>query len=211
MQLIDPFDGVEDLQVMAPLPESPAEQAGISPGDSIVAIDDIDVAYSHMTPDEAIAILRGPEGSFVKLGVVSATAKKQHPVELKRRPLHIKPLKSEIIESEYGRFGYIRIHFFISSAREDMVGGFPIGSLPATCFRCFSTTSGSYRALSFPLHFYSLATDTNGAGDDGIWRGWNRRRCKKLPRRSVPGSIGHGFYVLREARDGARLYTRCKW
>jgi len=121
LQLTDPFDGVEDLKVTAPLPESPAEEAGIAPGDYLVAIDGIDVAHARMTPDEAIAILRGTEGSPVYLDVLSGTDDELRKVTVNRRRLSMKPIKSEILENENGRLGYVRVHFFISSAREALI------------------------------------------------------------------------------------------
>jgi len=43
LQIFDPLDGFEDLVVLAPVPESPAEHAGIRPLDRITRIDGVDV------------------------------------------------------------------------------------------------------------------------------------------------------------------------
>mmetsp|Transcript_1263 Transcript_1263/g.3683 ORF Transcript_1263/g.3683 Transcript_1263/m.3683 type:complete len:379 (-) Transcript_1263:1330-2466(-) len=120
LQLVDPFDGVDDLQILAPLPESPAERAGIHPGDYLEAIDDIDIAYAHMTPDEAIAVLRGPEGSPVSLTLRTDDNDRKE-IILKRRPLSMKAVRSEVVENELGKTGYVRIHLFTSRAREELV------------------------------------------------------------------------------------------
>lgn len=54
--------------IVAPLPESPAQQAGIQPGDVIARVDGQDV--SGLSLDEVIALVRGPAGTTVVLTVI---------------------------------------------------------------------------------------------------------------------------------------------
>jgi len=63
--------GVKDgvLTVVAPLANSPAKKAGILAGDKILEINGAIAA--EMTIDEAISKIRGPEGSVIKLTVLS--------------------------------------------------------------------------------------------------------------------------------------------
>lgn len=56
------------LVIVAPIPGSPAERAGLRPDDVISAIDDRTV--DGQTLDEAIALVRGPKGSAVVLTIV---------------------------------------------------------------------------------------------------------------------------------------------
>jgi hypothetical protein len=49
LQLADPLDGREDLVVVAPIPNSPAEAAGIQPLDRLLQIDDMDVSKYRLT------------------------------------------------------------------------------------------------------------------------------------------------------------------
>ncbi len=58
--------------VIAPVPESPAERAGIKPLDRVIRIDNIDVADMKLTPDEALSALRGRQGSTVEVLIRSA-------------------------------------------------------------------------------------------------------------------------------------------
>lgn len=58
----------DQLLVVTPLTSSPAQRAGIYPRDHIIAIDGRDTAA--LTLGEAMALLRGPEGSTVSLTVV---------------------------------------------------------------------------------------------------------------------------------------------
>ncbi len=53
------------LQIISPLPDSPAEKAGIKPRDLIVKINDEDSL--NMPVDEAVSKIRGPKGTEVKL------------------------------------------------------------------------------------------------------------------------------------------------
>lgn len=57
-----------DITVIAPLPGTPAEAAGLLPGDVIVSIDEI--LTRDITVDEAVQQIRGEKGSVVTLGVV---------------------------------------------------------------------------------------------------------------------------------------------
>lgn len=73
------FDGVgiqigfkgTRLAVIAPLPDSPAEKAGIRPGDLIIGIKDevkgVDKGTADITLPEAVEAIRGPAGSIVTL------------------------------------------------------------------------------------------------------------------------------------------------
>ena len=63
---IEKRDG--QLVVVTPLTASPAQNAGLQPGDIIARIDDHDTAT--LTLGEAISLLRGPEGSKVALAVL---------------------------------------------------------------------------------------------------------------------------------------------
>ncbi|HSU93778.1 MAG TPA: S41 family peptidase [Gemmatimonadaceae bacterium] len=62
---IDVRDGW--ITIVAPLPGTPAERAGIQPGDRIVAIDGKSTEGS--SPDDARGLLRGPNGSPVTLQI----------------------------------------------------------------------------------------------------------------------------------------------
>lgn len=57
----------DSLTVIAPLPETPGEKAGIRAGDIIVKIDGKD--STDMTIEEAVTLIRGPKGTNVTLTV----------------------------------------------------------------------------------------------------------------------------------------------
>ncbi|MBT7553100.1 S41 family peptidase, partial [bacterium] len=57
------------LVVVAPLPDTPAENAGLKAGDRIFAIDGEDTSF--LSTDQAVAMIRGEKGAEVILTVVS--------------------------------------------------------------------------------------------------------------------------------------------
>ncbi len=59
------------ITVIAPLKGSPAERAGILPGDIVVMVDAI--STQGLTVDDAVKIIRGPKGSVVKLTLERAS------------------------------------------------------------------------------------------------------------------------------------------
>jgi C-terminal peptidase prc len=127
------------LRVIAVIPESPAEEAGINPGDELVMIDDIVVEPSPLnpipvTPDEALALLRGPAGTRVRLTVRQTTnslsyadaslqvasastapTSMMRTYTLTRRPLLVAPAVYGLVAAE-PTFGYIRLHTFNAEA-----------------------------------------------------------------------------------------------
>ncbi|WP_400193067.1 S41 family peptidase [Hymenobacter sp. B81] len=72
------YDGVgvefnlfrDTVTVVAPLSGGPAEQAGVQPGDRIVAVDGQPVSGSRLTNDQVFGKLRGPRGSTARLVVL---------------------------------------------------------------------------------------------------------------------------------------------
>src|SRR5688572_15232263 len=61
-----------NLEIISVLPSSPALEAGLESGDVIRTIDGTEVG--EMTTDEAVAHIKGPEGSEVALGIERAGA-----------------------------------------------------------------------------------------------------------------------------------------
>ena len=61
--------GVKDnnLTIIAPLPDSPAKQAGIRAGDIVLSINN--TAVTDMSEEQVVAALRGVRGSSVELTI----------------------------------------------------------------------------------------------------------------------------------------------
>lgn len=76
------------ITVIAPLPGTPADKAGIAAGDHILAIDGTDT--SGMTVDEAVKRIRGAKGTPVKLLTLPKGAKTPKTVEIIRDEISVK-------------------------------------------------------------------------------------------------------------------------
>ena len=81
------------LAVLSPLPESPAEKAGVKAGDFIVHIKDerknIDLDSSKMALDLAVAYIRGPAGTKVTLTLLREGTVDPITVDLTRAKLEV--------------------------------------------------------------------------------------------------------------------------
>lgn len=95
------------LKVIAPLDDSPADQAGIKSGDTIFKVDD--KLIEGLDLQEAIALIRGKQGSKVNITVLRKDAKKPLTFEVTRNNIKLKNIKSKILSPGYG---YLRIAFF---------------------------------------------------------------------------------------------------
>jgi carboxyl-terminal processing protease len=96
------------LLIVAPIAGSPAEAAGIRPGDTVLGVDGESIEGLSLL--EAVARIRGPEGSLVRLLIKHLGA--IDPVEITVRRGVI-PLTSVYLRSQPGdRFAHIRISSF---------------------------------------------------------------------------------------------------
>jgi carboxyl-terminal processing protease len=104
----------DQLQVIAPLEGTPAEAAGLRPGDHIVKIDETFTA--ELSIDESVALIRGTEGSIVTLTIFREgwTESKEFPIT--RAVITIPSLRWE--EKEEG-IAYVKIFQFTENLRSD--------------------------------------------------------------------------------------------
>ncbi|MEW6610344.1 MAG: S41 family peptidase [Patescibacteria group bacterium] len=107
--------GIRDkkLTVIAPLPETPAERAGLKSGDWIVEIDTTDT--TGMMLDEAVNRIRGEKGTYVKLLVMRDDFKEPTMFEIMRDDIQIVSVRSEVKE---GGIGYLHISHFNADTGE---------------------------------------------------------------------------------------------
>ena len=95
------------VRVVAPIDDSPATKAGILAGDRIIKIDENLV--QGLTQDEAIKLMRGPQGSAVSLTIVRKGNAQPLTIELVRSNIKSLSVRNRVLEPGYG---YIRISQF---------------------------------------------------------------------------------------------------
>ncbi|MCU0619977.1 MAG: S41 family peptidase, partial [Gemmatimonadales bacterium] len=101
---IDVRDGW--ITVVAPLPESPAERAGIQTGDQIVEVDG--KSTHDWNSEQAVNALRGTAGSRVTIRVRRAGMTDAIPYELTRATIHMKSVQPGSMFD--GGIGYISLN-----------------------------------------------------------------------------------------------------
>jgi len=102
------------VKVLRPIEGSPAERAGMKSGDLIVKIDDVDVGADLAG---AIARMRGPAGSLVKLTVKRPPSNQLINFELRRARVEVRSVSHQMLEPG---FGYIRITNFSETTSGDV-------------------------------------------------------------------------------------------
>lgn len=111
------------IVVIAPLADTPAERAGLKAGDAILVIDGRDTA--GLALDAAVAAIRGPQGTAVKLLLRRATVAQPFEVAIVREKIAIQSVEFSMKAtpgSEKPDIAYIKISHF----NEDTVGAFNI-------------------------------------------------------------------------------------
>jgi carboxyl-terminal processing protease len=97
----------EDLiTVIAPLPDTPAERAGIIAGDVVVKIDD--KSTERMSVDEAVNLIRGEKGTVVALQIYREGETEFLDISITRDTITIPTVKSEELADAF----YISIYSF---------------------------------------------------------------------------------------------------
>jgi carboxyl-terminal processing protease len=101
-------DGAEPVyvEVVSPIEDTPAWQAGVLPGDLIIKIDGVNT--TELSVDEASARIRGPEGSTVVLSFRRGRSY-EFDLEFVRATIEIPAVKTGIIDRNGKRVAYLRI------------------------------------------------------------------------------------------------------
>lgn len=111
---IDVRDGW--ITIISPLPGTPAEHAGIQPGDRIVAVDG--ESTEGYTSDEAREALRGPKGSTISLTVDRPGVDALLPFTLTRAEIHVASVRhATMLASDVG---YLDLTVFSESSDREL-------------------------------------------------------------------------------------------
>ncbi len=108
------------IEVLAPIKESPAEKAGILPGDIIKSVDGVQYTGDDMTT--ASNNIKGEEGTKVKLEILRGEETLNF--EIERQKINTNPVVAEKIEEDKteqleNNIGYLEISSFDEGTAED--------------------------------------------------------------------------------------------
>ena len=107
----------DNLIIVSPIEGTPASKAGIKAKDKIISIDDI--STKNMEIDQAVKLIRGKEGTKVKLGI--SRNEDIFYKSLLREKIELKSVTSKINSSKDGfLIGYVRIKQFNANASKEM-------------------------------------------------------------------------------------------
>jgi len=95
------------LTIIAPLPDTPADKAGIRAGDKVLAIDGLDT--TGMSTDRAVNLIRGEGGTEVVLTILHKADTEAIEIPIIRDTIKILSVQSELKDNSVG---YIRITHF---------------------------------------------------------------------------------------------------
>lgn len=106
------------LVVIAPLKDTPAERAGVKPGDLILKIDNKDT--SSLTLPEAVGLIRGQKGSTVSLQLLGENESNPKEVKLTRDTIVVKTVVFEAKNTKAGKkIGYLRLSAFGENTKQE--------------------------------------------------------------------------------------------
>jgi len=115
LSIVEVKRGLRVVQVFA---GSPADRAGIAPGDTIVSVDGEPIAGINSA--EATAKIKGPEGTEVTLGVRDAQSGEVRRLRLTRAEVKLPNVSSRVEEAVGRKLGYVRMLSFSEGAHADL-------------------------------------------------------------------------------------------
>jgi len=103
------------LTIISPMPNSPAEEAGLLPNDIVIAVDGDDMTGidGELVRQRVI----GPEGSTVRLTILREGVEEPFDVEIERAKIVVPTIEAKMIEDD---IAYVRLFTFGDTTAEDM-------------------------------------------------------------------------------------------
>ena len=105
----------ELLTIISPMPDSPAERAGLQPGDQIVGVDGEDV--TQLAARIVIRRVLGPAGSRVVLTIRREGEQETFDVEIVRETIPVPSVESRMLD---GDIAYVRLFSFSEETHRDL-------------------------------------------------------------------------------------------
>jgi carboxyl-terminal processing protease len=108
------------LRVASVFPRSPAQKAGIAPGDTIVSVEGEPIAGESSS--EATKKIKGPEGTQVTIGVRDGKSGKVGKLTLTRAEVTLPNVSRHVEEADGRKLGYVRLLSFSEGAHAQLAG-----------------------------------------------------------------------------------------
>jgi len=109
------------LRVMTVFPRSPADKAGIEPGDVIVSVEGESLAGQSLT--DATKKIKGPEGTQVTLGVRDGKSGKTKELTITRAEVELPNVSGSVKKVGGKEVGYVRMLSFSEAAHAQLAKG----------------------------------------------------------------------------------------
>jgi carboxyl-terminal processing protease len=103
------------ITVVAPLPGTPAERAGMRAGDRIIEVEG--KSTQGWSDDDAVNVLRGPRGTTAHIKVSRPGTESPIPFDITREAIHVQSVSSYMIEPTVG---LLRLNVFAESSTDEM-------------------------------------------------------------------------------------------
>jgi carboxyl-terminal processing protease len=106
------------LRVATVIPDTPAERAGIEPGDLIVAVDGHSIA--GVSAQVSTAQIKGPAGTTVELRVIERQGDERRDVELERASVQVPVVRGRLERAGGTKVAYVRFASFTQGAHAEL-------------------------------------------------------------------------------------------
>ncbi|MBN1378716.1 MAG: S41 family peptidase [Gammaproteobacteria bacterium] len=104
------------IKVVSPIDDTPAQRAGVKPGDLLIRLDDKPV--KGMDLNDAVKLMRGKPGTSIELLIVREGSEGPFKLIVERDVIRIKSVRGELLEPDYA---YVRLSTFQTRTGRDMV------------------------------------------------------------------------------------------
>jgi len=106
----------EYLTIISPMPNSPAEKAGLKPGDKIIAVDGEDI--TRLAPDLVLRRVLGPAGTVVVLTIQREGEAEPLDFSITRAEIELASVYGEMVEGE--NIAYIQLTTFGERTQDEL-------------------------------------------------------------------------------------------
>jgi carboxyl-terminal processing protease len=104
----------EYLKIISPMPNSPAEKAGLKPDDVILMVNDVDM--TGLDGNTVLSKILGPAGTEVKLTIQRAGLDEPFSVTISRQKIDVPSVEGEMVDDN---IAYIRLYNFGTKTDEE--------------------------------------------------------------------------------------------